>query len=659
MSGALMITAGTFAFASTQSLPTASAFDNTIYAIAQQSDSKILVGGAFTSYAGSPVSFFSVAAQNSKLTGVFFKPDGTKMYVVGNAGDGDGLNGVFEYNLSSAWNVRSASFLQSLLVDSQELRPTGLFFKDDGTKMYVVGSFGDAVDEYNLSSAWNISTASFLQTFSVAAQETFSQGLFFKPDGTKMYVVGAAGVDVNEYNLSSAWNVSTASFLQTFLVLNQFGNSYNPTEVFFKPDGTKMYVVDSLVDAVNEYDLSSAWNVSTASFLQTFSVAAQELNPTGLFFKPDGTKMYIVGTRYDVYEYHLSSAWNVSTASFPYPTSRFARLMANDTLDTGFNLGTGMFDGQINAIALQSDGKILVGGLFSQFNGVTRNRLVRFNADGTEDTAFNNNLGTGFIYNTTYNPGYVQTICIQSDGKILVGGYFQDVNGAFINHLVRLNADGTRDNTFGLNLGYLNSTVMTIAVQSNGLIVIGGFFSYVHDGSSTQGRYGIAWLNSSGEQQSTPYLAIANRVMAYVYAISAQPDGKILVGGSFTTIRFDRPRNRLVRFNADGTEDTAFYTNMGTAFNNIVNAIAQQADGKILVGGEFTTFNGNTRNYLVRLNANGTEDTGFTVGTGFNNIVRAIAVQSDGKILVGGQFTQYNGTSQNYIARLTSSGLIS
>jgi uncharacterized delta-60 repeat protein len=242
-----------------------------------------------------------------------------------------------------------------------------------------------------------------------------------------------------------------------------------------------------------------------------------------------------------------------------------------------------------------------------------------------------------------------------------VGGYFQDVNGVFNSpsHLARLNANGTRDATFGVNIGFLNSTVMTIAVQSDGLIVIGGFFTRVHDGSSTQARYGIAWLNSSGEQQSAPYLAIPNRVMSQVNAITAQADGKILVGGTFTSIRSGLLRNRLVRFNADGTEDTAFYTNMGTAFNNIVNAIAIQTDGKILVGGEFTTFNGNTRNYLVRLNANGTEDTGFTVGTGFNNTVRAIAVQSDGRILVGGQFTQYNGTSQNYIARLTSSGLIS
>ena len=389
--------------------------------------------------------------------------------------------------------------------------------------------------------------------------------------------------------------------------------------------------------------------------MQTFSVAAQELNPTGLFFKPDGTKMYVVGDRHDVYEYDLSSAWNVSTASFPYPTSRLTRLNeANGTRDTGFVLGTGMFDGQINAIALQPDGKILVGGSFSQFNGVTRNRLVRLNADGTEDTAFNNNLGTGFIYNTLYNPGQVQTICIQSDGKILVGGYFQDVNGVFNSpsHLARLNSDGTRDNTFGANLGFLNSTVFAIAVQSNGLIVIGGQFTQVHDGGSTQRRFGIAWLNSSGEQQSALYLASRSQAVSQVYAISAQPDGKILVGGIIGA-------KRLARLNADGTEDTAFFTNLGTGFNDYPNAIAIQADGKILVGGSFSQFNGVTRNRLVRLNADGTEDTGFTVGTGFNNTVRAIALQSDGRILVGGQFTQYNGTSQNYIARLTSSGLIS
>ena len=520
----------------------------------------------------------------------------------------------------------------------------------------MVGQTGDDVNEYDLSSAWNISTAVYLQTFSVTAQDTIPISVFFKPDGTKMYVLGYLTKAVWSYDVN-AWDISTAVYNGT--PINSFpvtAQDTNPTDVFFKPDGTKMYVIGTSSDSVNEYNLSVAWDVTTAVFLQNFSVAKQDVAPTGLFFKSDGTKMYVIGPTKAVYEYDLSSAWNISTASFTYPVARITRLNADGTLDPAFYTNTGMFDNLIYAIALQPDGKILVGGQFTQFDGVTRNRLVRLNADGTEDTAFNNNLGTGFYYSTIYNPGRVRTIYVQPDGKILVGGYFQYVNGNYKRMLARLNADGTVDSTFGPNLTSLNSTVMTVAVQSDGLIVIGGFFSAVHSGASGQGRYGIAWLDSSGEQQSTPYLAIANRVMTYVYVISAQPDGKILMGGSFTEISSSLPRNRLVRFNADSTEDTAFYTNLGTAFNNIVEAIAVQADGKILVCGQFTTFNGNTRNYLVRLNADGTEDTGFTVGTGFNNIVQAIAVQSDGKILVGGNFTSYDGETQNRITRLNADG---
>jgi DNA-binding beta-propeller fold protein YncE len=252
---------------------------------------------------------FSVAAQETAPQGLFFKPDGTKMYVIGQVGDS-----VYEYDLSTAWVTGTASFLQLFSVAAQEANPTGIFFKPDGLKMYIVGAGGDEVNEYDLSTAWDISTASFLQLFSVAAQEITPQGLFFKPDGTKMYVVGSTGDDVNEYDLSTAWDISTASFLQRRSVAAQ---EIVPQGLFFKPDGLKMYVIGQVGDDVNEYDLSTAWDISTAVFLQSFSVAAQEINPQGLFFKPDGTKMYVVGASGDaVHEYDLSTAWDVSTASF-------------------------------------------------------------------------------------------------------------------------------------------------------------------------------------------------------------------------------------------------------------------------------------------------------------------------------------------------------
>jgi len=239
---------------------------------------------------------FSVAGEDLNPEGLFFKPDGTKMYVVGDSG-----NDVGEYDLSTAWDTSTAAFLQRLSVSGQETNPQGLFFKSDGLKLYVVGRSSDNVNEYDLSTAWDTSTAAFLQSFSVAAQETAPSGVFFKPDGVKMYVVGPNVDNVNEYDLSTAWDTSTAAFLQSFSVNIQ---EVSPSDLSFNPDGTKMYVVGSSGDDVTEYDLSTAWDISSASYLQNFSVAAQDNVPKGLFFKSDGSKMYVVGSQNDtIYQY--------------------------------------------------------------------------------------------------------------------------------------------------------------------------------------------------------------------------------------------------------------------------------------------------------------------------------------------------------------------
>jgi DNA-binding beta-propeller fold protein YncE len=241
---------------------------------------------------------FSLAAQDTIPTDIFFKSDGAKMYVLGDSG-----NDVNEYDLSTAWDISSASYLQNFSIASQETNPTGLFFKPDGLKMYVVGVSGDDVNEYDLSTAWDISSASYLQNFSVSAEESSPQGLFFKPDGTKMYVVGNSGDDVNEYDLSTAWDISSASYLQNFSVS---GQDTNPHGLFFKPDGTKMYVAGNSGNDINEYNLSTAWDISSASYLQNFGVGAQDATPQGVFFKPDGTKMYVVGSNTDsVFAYDL------------------------------------------------------------------------------------------------------------------------------------------------------------------------------------------------------------------------------------------------------------------------------------------------------------------------------------------------------------------
>ena len=329
--------------------------------------------------------------------------------------------------------------------------------------------------------------------------------------------------------------------------------------------------------------------------------------------------------------------------------NRIARLNADGTRDTSaFTVGAAAND-TVSTIAVQSDGKILLGGTFTTFNGVTVNRIVRLNADGTRDTAFTTNTGTG-ANNTVY------TIAVQPDGKILVGGQFTTFSGVTVNRIARLNADGTRDTAFTTNngtgiTGTTYDRVLTIAIQPDGKILVGGAFETVM-GVTT---YRIFRLNSDGTRDTNfPTFIHTNGPNSTVNTMAVQSDGKILVGGGFSTFSSGVTVNFIVRLNADGTRDTAFTTNTGTGASSAVFTLAIQPDGKILVGGHFTTFNGVTVNRIVRLNADGSIDTAFTTdtGTGANNSVNTIVVQPDGKILVGGLFTSINYIGRSRIARL-------
>src|SRR5690606_32753107 len=144
---------------------------------------------------------------------------------------------------------------------------------------------------------------------------------------------------------------------------------------------------------------------------------------------------------------------------------------------------------------------------------------------------------------------------------------------------------------------------------------------------------------------------VGNGFNNVINSMSIQDDGKIIVGGNFTS--YDgTARNRIARLNTDGALDTA--VEVGNGFNNVINSMSIQDDGKIIVGGNFTSYDGTARNRIARLNTDGSLDTSFVVGNGFNNVINSMSIQDDGKIIVGGNFTSYDGTARNRIARLNT-----
>jgi len=244
---------------------------------------------------------FSVTSQETVPAGIRFKDDGTKMYIIGSSSDN-----IHQYSLSTAWDVSTASYDSvSLSVATQELTSEALFFKSDGTSLYIVGRGSDSVFQYDLTTAWDISTGSYAsKSMSVSSQEAAPRGLYFKDDGTKAYIVGTANDTVYQYALSTAWDISTGSF-ETGKEISVASQDTSPDGLYFNPDGNKMWISGDANDTVFQYSLSTAWDVSTASYDSvSFSASTQDTSIADLTFKTDGSKMYLIGAANDtVYQY--------------------------------------------------------------------------------------------------------------------------------------------------------------------------------------------------------------------------------------------------------------------------------------------------------------------------------------------------------------------
>lgn len=317
------------------------------------------------------------------------------------------------------------------------------------------------------------------------------------------------------------------------------------------------------------------------------------------------------------------------------------KLDVNGNFIDAFNNVVGLPNSDIYSVAVQNDGKILVGGSFTQWGATPVGRLVRLNVDGTLDATFNTNLGSGF-------DNSVKSIKIQSDGKILVGGFMLTLNANPIApFFTRLNANGTLDVAFNGALGTgFDNQVNCITIQGDGNILIGGAFTSLNgnlsnyliriDSTAVVDAGFIATLNFGGGFNSQVIQTIE------------QPDTSILVLGFFNLFN-GIPYNSFLRIDTFGNDDFAFNGNTGTGLAGFPERMALQNDGSILIAGNYTAFNGNNSPNIVRVDTFGSYDATFSSVFASGNNLFYVGLQSSGKIIVAGNF-QY--LPQKFVTRL-------
>jgi len=614
--------------------------NNNIYASAIDGNGKILIGGNFTTYSGSTINSIARINTNGTLDTTFnvggginniaynILPVSQSKILVG--------GGFSLYSGSSAYNlirINSNGTLDSTFAAA------ATSFVDNTVITFATQSDGKII----VGGAFNNTAYSSPYLAKLTPQQT--------PDTTFNPITGLNG-SVYTFATQSdgkiliggqftSYSGSTTNYITrintngtrdtTFNIGAGFNNQVEVIRV--QPDGK--ILVGGLF---TQYSGSIAQNHitrlnSNGTKDTTFNFGAGFSNGTvyDMQLQSDG-KIIAVGS--------FSGTYSGSAGAL-----RAVRLNTSGSRDLTFNIGTTGFSGIQYGAQIQNDGKIIVVGASATYSGsAAAQRIRRINTDGTLDTTFN--IGTAGLNNTTYRAK------IQPDQKILVLGAFTSYSGSAINRIARINTNGTLDTTFNVGTGFDAATQINSALEldSSGSIYAGSQFT-TYSGSTA--NYFVK-INPSGSiaTGSGQYNGFNN----VVNSLLVDSTGSVYAGGAWSFGGPLSPNNYIVRLNADGTKDFSFQ--IGTGFSNTVYSLQVQPDDKIVVGGTFSSYSGSSNNYLVRLNSNGTKDTTFQIGTGFSNYVYKVFLQSDNKILVGGNFTSYSGSSNNYLVRLNSNGSV-
>ncbi|NLO69949.1 MAG: T9SS type A sorting domain-containing protein [Porphyromonadaceae bacterium] len=607
--------------------------NNTVYTIVGQPDGKILIGGHFTTYNGVPRGRIARLNSDGTLDESFNPGSGADDWILNIVIQSDGK--IIVAGQFTKFNDKDYNRIVRLNSDGSidETFHVGQGFdnyvwavclQDDG-KIYVGGAFSSYDGGGGRKYILRLKKDGTIDTSFYTGNKVTSwvRDIVLGNDG-RVYVAGRGF----EYNaVKSAGMIrfnkdGTTDFASNLFV--RTGGGY-PFKIILEENGD--IVLGGAFTSVNERTgINKIAKVDKNGILDDTFDSGKGFNDTIRIITKTISGDYLVGGRFELYNGNKAKS--------------LAKIHSDGTQDLSFNKyikkGT---DEAIRRVALQSDGKMLIGGEFDFYNGVFRRRLARIYPDGTLDESFK--IGYGFNKS-------VYDIAVQSGGKILVGGSFGTFDDKSNLVFLRLNLDGTPDETFKKGVGPDN-TIYRIKMQPDGKIfLIGAFTKY---DNVTRGR--IVKLNSDGSLDTSfdPGVGFNDWTFDLVF----QSDGKMIVAGSFTKFK-DKEYNRIIRLNSDGSLDDTF--KVGSGFSGNVRGMAIQPDDKILVGGAFTSYNGETYNRLVRLNPDGSVDETFNIGVGANSTVYSIEIQADGRILVAGYFNRFNNEIYSRLVRLNSDGSI-
>lgn len=606
-------------------------FDKTIRTLSVQSDEKLIVGGDYLNLNGIPSSYLNRLEQDGTIDTGFNMGTGINGKVYDSHIQRD--NKIIVAGSFTAFNENSAGRLIRLNQDGSQDRTfntsigatNGIIYKvcfqPDG-KIIIVGSF----TKYN-----NVTVNRIARIMPDGALDTS----FITGSGSALNVTNVAiqadGKVIVSGNFSSLNGVAANKIARllpdgridlSFNIGSGFNDDVNA--MVLQPDGKIILggkftdyngILSNRIIRLNN-DATIDDNFLTGSGLNIDAIQIIKTDSLGNIMVGGSFKGFYDGT--DV--------------------NRIFFLNENGTLKTNFDIGSGPGSASVLALANGTDGSWYIGGSFSVFDGQNQGRLAKVNGDGEHDTSY---LAAGIGFDNV-----VQKVVSLKDKKTMVFGNFTSFNGSFVSRINRLLEDGTTDDTFNTGKSGANNLIKTAALQVDGKIIIGGNFTKYNEVTSNR----LIRILSDGAIDNT--FNIGSGFKSQVYAIAVE-DKKTIVAGNFTTYN-DVPVGRIVRLLEDGSRDSGF--NVGLGADAIIEALLIQADGKILVAGRFNTFNGQPFSRLVRLNYNGSIDSEFNVGAGFDKFVYTLAIQSDQKIIVGGSFLSYDGSSQRRILRLNTNG---